>query len=401
MSKRDQFPEFLLQSSAETRKEYFYRKTIAHPRLEQAKQNVLSFIDTDDEPEIIIVTGPTGVGKTTLAAKIEDQILQQNLTRMSTDKSYLPVISLTTPAPDKDTEFDWREFYIDWLKAFKEPCVYQKQLFEDSIYTDQPFYANYATNGMSELRSSVVQTMKMRETRVLIIDEANHLLTVKPNNMAKQFQAIKSLSQKCKATIILIGTYDLLQILEQSAQLVRRGRVVHMARYDDYDADDKLAFKNALYTFQRHMPFEIEPDLLSHFEAFYLKSAGCIGILKKWLNRAVREGIKRGLKTIDWPFILQYAHSNKSIKTVLEEALVGERKLQDIDVSELRNILKSHHRDLEKTTKKSASAPSLPETEVDQVSLPALPRDKKSVKSQVGKRKPVRDSTEINFALFT
>ena len=204
---------------------------------------------------------------------------------------------------------------------------------------------------------------------------------------------IKSLSQKCNVTIILIGTYDLLQILEQSAQLVRRGRVVHMARYDDYNAEDKLAFKNALYTFQCHMPFEIEPNLIDHFNDFYLKSAGCIGILKKWLNTAVKEGLNKGLETIDWDFIVQYAHSNKSMQTVLKEAFIGESKLADIDVKELRHMLLSHHRTVDNVLPKGVNS--------DQTPLPNLPLDKKSIKGQVGKRKPVRDPAGVQNGLFS
>lgn len=400
MMPNDKFPPSLLQNSIETRKDYFYHKTIGHPRLEAAKQDVLSLIDPSGEPDIMIVTGPTGVGKTTLAAKIEDKLLERSMARMESDKSHLPVIRVDAVPPEKDMKFDWKDFYTRLLHAFSEPCISQKQLFEDQIYMEQPISPVYSMNTVAALRRAVENIMKMRETRALIIDEANHLLMVDPKLMRRQFEVIKSLSQKCNVTIILIGTYDLLQILEQSAQLVRRGRVVHMARYDDYDVGDKLAFKNALYSFQRHMPFEIEPNLLQHLNDFYLKSAGCIGILKKWLNTAVREGLNKQLDTIDWDFILQYAHSNKSIQTVLKEAFTGETKLKDIDVKELRSMLKEHHQDIGKPAKSDKSETLPSPTNVEQESLPKLPPDKKSVQGQVGKRKPKRDSTEVNYALF-
>lgn len=395
----NKFPLSLLNNSIEIRKDYFYSKTIGHPRLEEAKQNALSLIDTSGEPDIFIVTGPTGVGKTTLATKIEDQLLKRSFSRMETDRSHLPVIRVDAVPPEKDMKFDWKDFYTRLLYAFSEPCIAQKQLFEDQIYMEQPLSPVYSMNTVAALRRAVENTMKMRGTRAFIIDEANHLLMVDPKLMRRQFEVIKSLSQKCNVTIILIGTYDLLQILEQSAQLVRRGRVVHMARYDDYNADDKLAFKSALYTFQRHMPFEIEPSLLPHFNSFYLKSAGCIGILKKWLNTAVKEGLNKQLKTIDWDFIVQYAHSNKSIQTVLNEAFIGESKLKDIDVKELRGMLKSHHHAIAKATPELNAA--LPTALSDvQEPLPNLPPEKQSIRGQVGKRKPKRDATEIQYGLF-
>lgn len=400
MTANDRFPQSLLQNPINVRKEYFYRKTIGHPRLEQAKQNALSFIDPSGEPDIMIVTGPTGVGKTTLAMKIQDQLLERNMVRMQSDKSHLPVIRIDAIPPEKEMKFDWSDFYTRLLQAFSEPCISQKQLFEDEIYMEQPISPVYAMNSLAALRRAVERTMKMRGTRTLIIDEANHLLMVDPKLMRRQFEIIKSLSQKCNVTIILIGTYDLLQILEQSAQLVRRGRVVHMARYDDYIPADKLAFKNALFTFQRHMPFKIEPDLIKHLNVFYLKSAGCIGILKKWLDNAVREGLNQTIETIDLDFILQYAHSNKSIQTVLNEAFIGESKLKDIDVRELRLMLKSHHDNLGKITTEESDVNISHDADPVQDLLPKLPPDKKSVKGQVGKRNPKRDATEVNYGLF-
>jgi flagellar biosynthesis GTPase FlhF len=72
MNTQDKFPQSLLQNSIDVRKEYFCRKTINHPRLEMAKNDILSLADTSGKRDIIIVTGPTGVGKTTLAVKTED-----------------------------------------------------------------------------------------------------------------------------------------------------------------------------------------------------------------------------------------------------------------------------------------------------------------------------------------
>jgi hypothetical protein len=159
--------------------------------------------------------------------------------------------------------------------------------------------------------------------------------------------------------------------------------VVHMARYDDYVEQDKQAFMSALNTFQRHMPFETEPDLVSHFDAFYLKSAGCIGILKKWLDSVVKEGLEAGLKTIDWAFAEKYSHSNNSIKTVLDEAFYGERKLRDIGLGALRGMLKDQYVSM---------------TEVEQIA--ASPVVKKSaIKNQVGKRKPKRDPVGVQDGL--
>jgi len=83
-----------------------------------------------------------------------------------------------------------------------------------------------------------------------------------------------------------------------SAQLSRRSVEIHFGRYRAESAEDCLAFKSVVLTFQRHLPLAEEPDLVGCWEALYEGSLGCIGVLKSWLNRSLAYAIAHDAATL-------------------------------------------------------------------------------------------------------
>src|SRR3989304_9628642 len=93
---------------------------------------------------------------------------------------------------------------------------------------------------------------------------------------------------------VLIGTYELPGLANKSAHLTRRSIEIHFGRYHVESAEDLLAFKSVLLTFQRHLPLAVEPDLVGRHEYLYEGSVGCVGVLKNWLNRALAAVLAEG-----------------------------------------------------------------------------------------------------------
>ena len=101
---------------------YFQSYTVAHPKLIDAKNRLLAGIRDSTPNSLILVFGPTGVGKTTLRLKVEQLLAQDALPSLATDPGRLPVVSLESVAPVSGV-FNWREYFRRLLIQVQEPLV--------------------------------------------------------------------------------------------------------------------------------------------------------------------------------------------------------------------------------------------------------------------------------------
>ena len=81
------FPRELLSQPWPARLGYFRAYTMAHPRLLAARETLLSAIHEMAPNSLILLMGPTGVGKTTLRAKVEQMLTTEMLPERSSSAS--------------------------------------------------------------------------------------------------------------------------------------------------------------------------------------------------------------------------------------------------------------------------------------------------------------------------
>jgi DNA transposition AAA+ family ATPase len=377
MSSSNTFPVELLTKSVEERVKYFDEYRVAHRSIKTALEKTKSAVSRSAGPRVVIVTGPTGVGKTTLARNLFRAVVKGWSDEIDRRKDFIPVLYGNAIAPN-GAAFNWKDFYIRLLQRSEEPLVHRKLLAtrQRPLFSDQPISTINDGKTCDVLRRAVEECMRRRGTKVLIIDEAHHILMVNDEKrMEFQFEAIKSLAIETGATIVLIGTYRLLDIRDMSGQLVRRSEIVHLPRYDIRIVEDQSEFFSVLNNFQRQLPLRKMPDLMKFSEFFYHKTGGGIGILKDWLTQCLEKHLRDPLSKFDRDFIEQNSMSNKALKTIIEEAMVGEEKLADIPIDELETLLNE----------------GLPKIET--------PKEGKGKKKKtVGSRNPMRDPVGGVFA---
>jgi len=313
--------------------ESFRRFTMAHPRLATARDELMDAIDGAGPGSLILVLGPTGVGKTTLRLKAE-QLLSDQLTPLTTtDPSRLPFVSVEVPPPHAG-RFRWRDYFSRLLTAMNEPLIHAKTQRIQSA--ESP--ATMLVVADRDLNYAAEQALRYRRPSVVFVDEAQHLGRVTSGRrLSDQLDVIKGIANRTGTVHVLLGTYELLAFRNLSAQLSRRCLDLHFPRYRADSAGERQIFKSVLLTFQKQLAFDtVEPDLLPMWDFLYERSVGCVGILKEWLLRAAVRCIRRNGAALNREHMVSTALSISQCEKILAESREGETRLNESEDAQLR-----------------------------------------------------------------
>lgn len=368
----------LLSAPTQERVEFFRKCSIDHPNLTNSFEQAISAINSACGPKVVMVTGPTGVGKSTLARRIYRVLVEQYSNVTEQDPGAVPVAGFNA-IPPNGRSFSWKDFYIRLLERHGDVLLNRKMLLprQHDLFEGMSAPLPIERSTTETLRRAAERCLKFRKTKVLVIDEAHHILMVNdPKYLEFQFEALKSLTIESNVVIVLVGTYRLLGIRDQSGQLVRRSEIVHFPRYNLQAESDAKNFRDALEQLQKKLPLPVEPRLTDDAPYFFYKSGGSVGILKDWLARCLEHALQRGKRTFDAEFCDEFALSNKSLITIIDEAIEGEMMLEDVGLEAVKALL----------YRVSGLKVSPREGEGASSTKAKHPR-------RVGERKPVRDKT--------
>src|SRR5260221_13115307 len=152
------------------------------------------------------------------------------LNELKADSGRFPVIGLEAIPPDLGN-FSWKVFYTSVLERVDEPCIDYKVKYPVIDEQNKGAYQR-RLRPTSDLRHATEQAIKHRRPVTLLVDEAQHLAkTSSGRKIQDELDTLKSLANRTKIPIVLLGTYELLPFRNLSAQLSRRSVDIHFRRY--------------------------------------------------------------------------------------------------------------------------------------------------------------------------
>lgn len=282
---------------------------IKHPRIAQVMSELETLIYPGSQDSTLLVCGPTGAGKTTLARYAIEVAIKRATTEMESNAGTIPAIFVEAPASGEN-DFSWRLFYRQILSQLGDDLDSPKAAYGIDPRSGRMVRPRGASgNSLAALRTAVERALRERQVQFLIIDEAAHIIhqTRNSSRLEIQLDTLKSLVNQCGTQMVLVGSYDLYRLMSLSGQLARRSHVVHFERYREDRPEDIRAFAACIKGFEKMRPVLWGGELMRYAEALHENTLGCVGTLSSVLVRASRlaeadgrwstEALRRGLLT--------------------------------------------------------------------------------------------------------
>jgi len=317
------FPVNLLDGGEVERVGYFKKLWLVHPYLDEAYRRVRQLVRLNQSGHMIVLNGPTGVGKTRLCQMLLTECVQAAGERLEAEPDYVPAF-IVELAANSDGRFDWRDHFYRSLTQLNEPLL-------DCKVLPNELTRNLEWGTERVLRQAYENAVQYRKVDLAIWDEAHHLRKVAGGRaFVEQMDTVKSIANLTGTMHLLAGTYELLDLCDLSAELARRAYDVHLPRYGESSRERKI-FANIVRSLQSHLPIAGQTDLCPLADYLYERSLGCIGILKDWLAEALVFAMDDGCNSVLEKHLRATGYPAGKLRAIRQEIELGEWRRRELD----------------------------------------------------------------------
>lgn len=307
------------------RLETFKAVKVKHPRLEEVDRAVMRAIDEHAGYSQLMLYGPTGAGKSTVAKRVTEQRLEAEPNR-----AIVPVLLVEAHSSDIGP-YARLDYYRQVLAQLRNHAAVKDHLMNLALASAQrPGRQLRDAAEWLDMRDAVIYALERLQVSAIFIDEAQHLMRVEaPFKPVDQLDWLKGITNRTNVLHILVGNYDLYDFRNLSGQAARRGRDLHFPRYRLDSQVECEEFVGALRYLLERVPLLCDlDDLLSHWRWFAEWSIGCVGTLRDWVVDTLAALCDEGATTLTIQALEQYALQPDQRVRMEMEARAGEHKVE-------------------------------------------------------------------------
>ena len=299
---------------------------VLHPVLEHVADECKMMLNLAAGANLLLVCGPTGVGKTTLGNYLVEIETKRHEKQMHENVGLIPAIKVEAISSG-EREFAWRDLFTRILRNLEGDLQLPRSasgLLPSSDNAARPLVPR--SNRLADLRAAVEPSLHARGTRVVIIDEAAHIIKQTSSKyLENQINTLKSLSNECNVQWVLLGSYDLYDLVSLSGQLARRTHVTHFRRYRVSENDDIRAFLGCIRGLIADIPGLEDLNLKRWGRILMENSLGCVGTLRSILLRvrSFSNSLQMPCDSVVEHALLTHAQLERIMQEIIEgEALI-------------------------------------------------------------------------------
>lgn len=263
------------------------------------------------------------MGKSTVTRILLKSLLTGFAPILDSDPSAIPLVSVEAYA-NGESRHGFKGLFEDMRDQLLEPGADRKCLVDvvDGRMVVKP--QEKATT--AALRKVVESGLRHRKTLVCVIDEAYHLLRFGKDTAV--MDTLKSLANTTGVKLVLVGSFDLFDLISDHGQVARRTSILNLDRYHLDARADRDEFKRVITMLMAKWPCEEVPNFAAISDDLLEVSLGCVGLLKSLMLDASAMQLRNGGKW-DNQFLKKAAKSNALRKVISKEIAAGEAKVRD------------------------------------------------------------------------
>lgn len=246
----------------------------------------------DVEPgSVVWIVGPSGIGKTTLRNQLST-LLDMNFGPLSAGQ--VRIIS-TSCGNFAKSFFDSKDFHTRCLAQVGDPFRVAKSAFSDanefdkhieSLLTSKEWCGKHIPNTETNIVQTFENLCNARGVKYFIIDEAHAMRITHTNrDPTDHIESLKNLAMNIGVIVVLMGTYDLLELCDYSSEVGRRADIVHFGRYTT-TPEDLGEYLNVLLNLAEQHGI-CSTVIRENFQYLYSTTLGIIGEANKLFIKSI------------------------------------------------------------------------------------------------------------------